>query len=118
MLNNTLLYPLKSNSEYIPVPCVTLPFYNDAAKIFAGSDVNYAMCGNKNLPSALSTCCGTYTDRDPVSNRDYADVLSEYRFEALTYEGNVDRCTEWGKQPAVGSNEACGRFCLIRKKTA
>ena len=77
------------------------------------------MCGNKNLPSALSTCCGTYADRDPVSNRDYADVLSEYRFEALTYEGNVDRCTEWGKQPAVGSNEACGRcISIVHKKTA
>jgi len=69
------------------------------------------MCGNKNLPSALSTCCGTYADRDPYSNPDYADVLSEYRFEALTYQGNVERCAEWGKE--FSTEQPCGRFCLM-----
>jgi len=26
--------------EYIEVPCVTFPFYNDPAKMFAGADIN------------------------------------------------------------------------------
>jgi hypothetical protein len=52
--------------EYIPTSCVTFPFYNDPAKIFSGNDVNIAMCGNKKLPSAISTCCGSYGDRLPI----------------------------------------------------
>jgi len=57
------------------------------------------MCGNKKLPSAISTCCGSYDDRLPSvsSQDDYADVLSEYRGERLTYKGNENRCADWNR---------------------
>lgn len=54
------------------------------------------MCADKNLASARSTCCGTYTDRD-LLGFDWADVLSEYRGERLTYAGNEERCNAWGR---------------------
>ena len=86
--------------EYIPAPCVHLPFYEDGAKIFSGKSYNLAMCGNKKIPSALSTCCGVYTDRQPNANgvSNYGDILSEYRDEKLTYAGNQARCQDWGRQ--------------------
>ena len=54
------------------------------------------MCADKNLASARSTCCGSYSDRD-LSREDWADVLSEYRGERLTYEGNQKRCQDWSR---------------------
>lgn len=44
-----------------------------------------AMCANKNLTSALPTCCGGYPDRKPESTSPWADVLTEYRNERTTY---------------------------------
>jgi hypothetical protein len=55
------------------------------------------MCGNKKVASALSTCTGKYTDRQPNGAKQYADVLSEYRLEKLTYDGNNRRCNDWGR---------------------
>lgn len=86
--------------EYIPAPCVHLPFYEDGAKIFSGKTYNLAMCGNKKIPSALSTCCGVYTDRQPNARglSNYGDILSEYRDEKLTHAGNRARCQDWGRE--------------------
>ena len=55
------------------------------------------MCADKRLPSAISSCCGGYSDRDPPSNLDWADVLCEYRGERLTFEDNSRRCADWGR---------------------
>eukprot|EP00804_Cyclotella_cryptica_P004534 CCRYP_006892-RA/>CCRYP_006892-RA protein AED:0.17 eAED:0.17 QI:494/0.84/0.6/1/0.94/0.9/20/0/2106 len=82
--------------EYIHLPCVHLPFYSDAVKVFAGWGNYIYMCADKKLPSARSTCCGSYTDRD-LSISHWADVLSEYRGERLTYQGNTERCAAWGR---------------------
>ena len=55
-----------------------------------------AMCADKKLASARSSCCGTYSDRDlGVSN--WADILSEYHGERLTYSQNEQRCADWGR---------------------
>ncbi|KAL3805312.1 hypothetical protein HJC23_009019 [Cyclotella cryptica] len=84
--------------EYLHVPCVHLPFYNDAVKVFAGSGNDIYMCADKSLSSARSTCCGSYADRDlDVNYADWADVLSEYRGERLTFVGNEARCADWGR---------------------
>jgi len=97
--------------EYIPVPCVHLPFYGDPSnhptnkngpvKLFANWNNWLVMCGNKKIPSALSTCCGGYSERPPYPNNGSdgprADVLSEYRREKLTYAGNEARCQDWGR---------------------
>eukprot|EP00804_Cyclotella_cryptica_P019736 CCRYP_009662-RD/>CCRYP_009662-RD protein AED:0.10 eAED:0.10 QI:0/0.90/0.86/1/0.90/0.86/23/166/2685 len=80
--------------EYLHLPCVHLPFYDDAAKVFAGPGYQLAMCADKRLPSARSTCCGSYPWRDPVID-DWGDVLLEYRGERLTYAGNQARCADW-----------------------
>eukprot|EP00804_Cyclotella_cryptica_P019763 CCRYP_009664-RA/>CCRYP_009664-RA protein AED:0.11 eAED:0.11 QI:135/1/0.94/1/1/1/17/0/2177 len=80
--------------EYLHLPCVHLPFYNDAAKVFAGPGYQLVMCADKRLPSARSTCCGSYPWRDPVIV-DWGDVLLEYRGERLTYAGNQARCADW-----------------------
>lgn len=107
--------------EYIPAPCVYLPFYEDGAKIFSGFNYNIAMCGNKKIPSALSTCCGVYPNRQPNANgvSNYGDVLSEYRNEKLTYAGNQDRCEDWGRQvcdpPRMGRVDGFQGHLLHRK---
>ena len=54
------------------------------------------MCADKRLPSARSTCCGSYPWRDP-GIFDWADVLLEYRGERLTYAGNQARCADWSR---------------------
>lgn len=96
--------------EYLRPECVYFPFYQDAAKVFAGYDHSIAMCADKRLPSALSTCCGGYSDRHPVDreDREWADVLSEYRGELLTYNGNRERCTSWGR--SICDPERLGPF--------
>lgn len=92
------------HSEHIPVPCVYRSFYDDPVKLFANWNLGIAMCGNKKVASALSTCTGKYTDqpggafkRQPDGASQYADVLSEYRLEKLTYDGNNRRCNDWGR---------------------
>ena len=84
------------HSEHIPVPCVYRSFYDDPVKLFANWNLGIAMCGNKKVESALSTCTGQYSDRQLSVSR-YADVLSEYRLEKLTYDGNNRRCNDWGR---------------------
>ena len=60
------------------------------------SDYDLYMCADKRLSSARSTCCGTYADRGTYSQHPtYADLLSEYRGERLTYAQNEIRCTDW-----------------------
>ena len=55
------------------------------------------MCADKRIASARSTCCGTYSDRGTYSQHpNWADVLSEYRGERLTYAQNEARCSDWG----------------------
>ena len=54
------------------------------------------MCADKRLASARSSCCGTYTDRD-LGVSDWADILSEYYDERLTYAQNEQRCSAWGR---------------------
>ena len=54
------------------------------------------MCADKRLASARSSCCGTYSDRD-LGGSNWADILSEYHGERLTYGQNVQRCTDWGR---------------------
>ena len=80
------------------------------------ASLTVAMCGNKKLPSAISTCCGTYSNRLPTSNPDWADVLSEYRGERLTYKGNEDRCNDWGKEVCdpsrIGPSRGWSGQCL------
>ena len=96
-----------SQSSSHTTECVYLPFYQNAAKVFAGYNHNIAMCADKRLPSALSTCCGGYIDRHPVA-REWADVLSEYRGELLTYNGNTERCTSWDR--SICDPERIGPF--------
>ncbi|KAL7542381.1 hypothetical protein ACHAXR_012259 [Thalassiosira sp. AJA248-18] len=111
--------------EYLHVPCVHLPFYNDAVKIFAGwngpAKKNTAtMCANKKVPSAISTCCGFYNNRHPhKSTSKWADILSEYRFERLTYAGNDRRCKDWGRNACdptrIGPFSMWAGQCLHRQ---
>jgi len=100
------LFITSQSSSHIS-ECVYFPFYQDAAKVFAGYNQDIAMCADKRLPSALSTCCGGYSDRHPV-DREWADVLSEYRGELLTYNGNSGRCTSWGR--SICDPERLGPF--------
>ena len=75
------------------------------------------MCADKSLSSARSTCCGTYSDRGTYSPGfpTFADLLSEYRGERLTYAQNEVRCTDWSLQicdperigPTTGSTGHC-----------
>jgi len=105
--------------EYIHAPCVYLPFYNNPVKLFAAWSNTVAMCGDKKLPSALSTCCGTYSDRLPNSHNTWADVLSEYRYERLTYKGNEARCTAWGRSVCdadrIGALSGWSGHCFHRQ---
>jgi len=82
--------------EYLRLPCVNFPFFHDSVKVFAGYGYFVAMCADKRLPSASSTCCGSYSDRD-VGPGNWADILCEYRGERLTHEGNTNRCADWGR---------------------
>ncbi len=89
--------------EYVRPPCVNMPFLPDSAsaKVTAGTNMKTAVCADKRLPSATSTCCGSYPDRQPkniVNRAGWADILADYRNERLTYDGNVERCNEWDRQ--------------------
>lgn len=124
--------------EYIPVPCVHLPFYGDPSdhltnkngpvKLFANWNNWLVMCGNKRIPSALSTCCGGYEDRPPyacgegANDCPKADVLSEYRREKLTYAGNEARCQDWGRSSCdpqrIGPTGGHGGHCTYHQSCA
>ena len=82
--------------EYIRLPCVTFPVYSNSVKVYSGSNWELMMCADRSLPSALATCCGggSLLDND---GKQWADILSEYRDEKITYSGNVARCQDWGK---------------------
>lgn len=65
------------------------------SKLRSGND--FYMCADKRIASARSTCCGTYSDRGSYSSHpDWADVLSEYHGERLTFAQNEKRCSDWG----------------------
>ena len=87
-----------------------MPFYlpEDSAKVFSGWSNDFVMCANKKLPSAISTCCGGYADREPSISEAWADVMCEYREERLTFAGNQQRCTDWGR--SVCDPERIGPF--------
>eukprot|EP00956_Cyclotella_meneghiniana_P035458 scaffold115176_cov24-Cyclotella_meneghiniana.AAC.2 len=70
------------------------------------------MCADKSLSSARSTCCGSYSNRD-LSGVGWADVLSEYRGERLTFDQNVDRCLAWGRDE-VCDPARIGPFSMTR----
>ena len=91
--------------EYVRPPCVHMPFIDGShsRKVFASWEMATAMCADKRVPSASSTCCGGLPDRLPNSVT-WADILSEYRNERLTFEGNRERCVGWGRN--VCSNPA------------
>ena len=74
-------------SEYVPAPCVHLPFYpsDQAVKIMSNWDNTIVMCGDKRIPSAGNACCDS-------SRPDWATDWSLYRDELLTYRGNQERC--------------------------
>ena len=76
------------------------------------------MCADPGLSRARSTCCGSYSNRD-LSGVDWADVLSEYRGERLTFDQNEDRCFEWGRSicdPArIGPFSMWRGHCLHRQ---
>lgn len=73
---------------------------------------NLSMCADKRLSSARSSCCGTSTTRDlPTYAYYYADILSEYRGERLTYAGNEERCNAWGR--TVCDPQRIGRKLVI-----
>lgn len=86
------------------------------------------MCANKLLPSARSTCCGTYSDIDLYTPRwvgevEWADVLSEYRGERLTFAQNKARCEDWGRSEChdpqrLGSMSQLSGQCLHRMSCA
>ena len=84
--------------EYVRPPCVHMPFIDgsQSRKVFAAWEMATAMCADKRVPSASSTCCGGYSDRHP-NHATWADMLSEYRNERLTFEGNIARCEDWGR---------------------
>ena len=88
--------------EYIEPKCVHMPFYDDAAKVFAQWSNDVYMCADKRTPSAMATCVGGYNDRHPGSTSKWADVLGNFREEKLTYEQNEDRCADWGVGRSVG----------------
>ena len=89
---------------------------------------NLNMCANKLLPSARSTCCGTYSDIDLYTPRwvgevEWADVLSEYRGERLTFAQNKARCEDWGRSEChdpqrLGSMSQLSGQCLHRMSCA
>lgn len=91
--------------EYLHNPCVHFLVYDDPVKVFSGAAPSKkwsaTMCANKKLPSALPTCCGPLSsDRKPNGAffSEWADVLSEYRYERITYGGNEARCSDWGER--------------------
>ena len=86
--------------EYVRPPCVNMPFIpeSESAKVVAGSNMRTAACADKRLPSATSTCCG-YTAVGGGGRETWADMLSEYRNERLTYDGNEVRCQNWKDIP-------------------
>lgn len=98
-----------------------LPFHDDPAKVFAGWSNDLYMCADKKLASARSTCCGLYSDRD-LAVLEWADVLSEYRGERLTYEQNKVRCADWNR--SICDPQRIGPFiqrtgqCLHRQSCA
>jgi hypothetical protein len=57
--------------EYIQTPCVYFPFYSSehSAKVFANWDNSITMCADKRAASALSSCCGGYSEQNPSINR-------------------------------------------------
>ena len=90
--------------EYIEPKCVHMPFYDDAAKVFAEWSNHVFMCADKRTPSAMATCVGGSNDRHPTSTN-WADVLSNFREEKLTYAQNANRCSDWNRtvgDPQVG----------------
>jgi len=88
--------------EYVRLPCVNMPFIadSDSVKVVANHDMRTAICADKRLASATSSCCGHYDDRLPTSGyTNYTDMFSEYRGERLTFEGNSVRCIQdWGRE--------------------
>ena len=89
--------------EYVRPPCVNFPFIPEsaAAKVIAQSST--AACADKRLPSATSSCCG-YAAVGGGGRNTWIDILSEYRNERMTYDGNAARCQDWGQNRNVCDN--------------
>lgn len=107
--------------EYIPRPCVHLAVYPRPLTVFSGNLIRATMCANRKIPSAMSTCCGRYENRNPAdeSRNDWADVLCEFRKELVTFDGNEERCALWGRNACeplrVGPLSQWTGHCLHHK---
>ena len=107
--------------EYIPRPCVHLQVYENPVTVFSGYRIDTTMCANRKIPSAMSTCCGRYENRNPedVIRIDWADVLCEFRKELVTFDGNEERCALWGRNSCepvrVGPFSQWTGHCLRHK---
>ena len=116
--------------EYIRLPCVTFPVHSNSVKVYSDTNWQYMMCADRNLPSALATCCGGYSNREPApvysqDNKKYADILPQYRDEKITFDSNEKRCQEdWertvcdssaSKPGPLGNNDSGSGNCYYRQ---
>lgn len=76
--------------EYVPDPCVYLPFYNDGKKVIYGPNADKSKCIH---PSSLAAdgCCRPGTG--------YAFPHCTYSEETIKFETHKERCTASGYVP-------------------
>ena len=77
--------------EYVRQPCVQLVFYENGKKVANNWNFNYAMCANPKLAVASEICCGVNGLANHVAGRP-----CKYVGERMTFDMNVQRCTDNG----------------------